>query len=175
MFRVVIHESLCSKLKQTKRKMKPASQIRYDRALALMSKAYSVFRLKPGEDLYDSITRMATRNGPASHAVVTCVGSLTLCRVRLAGASASQQEFLEINGPLEIVSLVGTIADDRAHLHISVADGKGEVKGGHLVTGSKVETTAEVVLVDLRSSLGIVMTRERDESTGFRELVVKQT
>ena len=133
--------------------------------------AYCAFRLHPGEDLYNAVTATATANGPASHAVVTCVGSLTACKIRLAGATATDQKVSELVGPFEIVSLVGTIAGDRAHLHISVADKTGAVFGGHLMPGSIVETTAEVVLVNLRPA-GIVMTREPDAATGFRELVV---
>lgn len=133
--------------------------------------SYCAFRLHPGDDLYDAVTAQATASGPASHAVVTCVGSLTTCRIRLAGATATDQKVSELAGPFEIVSLVGTIAGDRAHLHVSVADKTGAVFGGHLMTGSKVDTTAEVVLVNLRPA-GIAMTREPDSSTGFRELVV---
>lgn len=134
--------------------------------------SYLAFRLYPGQDLYNEITAAATKSGSASHAVVTCVGSLTKCQIRLAGATATNQQVSELSGPFEIVSLVGTIAGDRAHLHISVADSSGHVFGGHLMPGSIIDTTAEIVLVDLRPS-HILMTREPDAATGFKELVVK--
>ena len=134
---------------------------------------FTIFRIKPGEDLWESIQNAALKNGPASHSVVTCVGSLVVCKVRLAGATPTDQRTLEIEGPLEIVSLTGTIIQDRAHLHISVSDKNGKVLGGHLLKGSIVDTTAEVVLADLSTS-GLVLTREMDEKTGFRELVVKR-
>ncbi|OHT01053.1 DNA-binding protein [Tritrichomonas foetus] len=136
--------------------------------------AFEAFRLLPGMDLYESIVQEATKNGPASHSIVTCVGSLKQCKVRLAGATADSQSTRIFPGPLEIVSLVGTIAQDRAHIHISVSDKEGNVFGGHLMPGSTIETTAEVVLANLRKA-GITLTREMDPSTGFRELCVTKT
>ena len=136
-------------------------------------KPFTIFRICPGEDLWETIQNKALENGPASHSVVTCVGSLTVCKIRLAGATPTNQNTMTIDGPLEIVSLTGTIIQDRAHLHISVSDKEGKVLGGHLMKGSIVDTTAEVVLADL-SSCGYVLTRELDDKTGFRELVVKE-
>lgn len=74
--------------------------------------------------------------------------------------------------PTEIVSLVGTISKNgRVHLHISLSDSQGQVVGGHLPAegGAIVGTTAEVVL---GTSNNITFTREFDEETGFKELVV---
>lgn len=136
---------------------------------------FHAFRLLPGQDLYDSVIAEACKNGPASHAVVTCVGSLTKCRMRLAGATATNQNIVEIEGPLEIVSLVGTVAVNKAHLHISVADKDAKVYGGHLLSGSPIETTGETVIVNLKATDGITLTREPDATTGFSELVVHKT
>lgn len=36
------------------------------------------------------------------------------------------------DGPYEIVSLVGTIAVNGPHIHISLSDGTGTTIGGHL-------------------------------------------
>jgi predicted DNA-binding protein with PD1-like motif len=136
--------------------------------------AFKAFRLLPGADLFDSICREANRDAPASHAIVTAVGSLTRCRVRLAGATATSSQIVELPGPFEIVALVGTVANNGAHMHIAVSDSEGRVLGGHLMTGSTINTTCEVVLADLRPG-GIVLTREADGQTGFRELKVVES
>jgi predicted DNA-binding protein with PD1-like motif len=133
--------------------------------------AFTAFRLPPGADLLDSICREANREAPASHAIVTAVGSLTKCRVLLAGSTATSIQIVELPGPFEIVALVGTVANNGAHMHIAVSDSDGKVLGGHLMTGSTIDTTCEVVLADLRPG-GIALTREADERTGFRELKV---
>jgi predicted DNA-binding protein with PD1-like motif len=50
------------------------------------------------------------------------------------------------NGTQEVVSLVGTINDKGAHLHISFADKNGRMNGGHVMPGCVVNGL-EVVLV----------------------------
>jgi len=74
-----------------------------------------------------------------------------------------------VTGPLEIVSLVGTIASNGAHLHAAVADAEGRVTGGHVAFGCIVDTTAEVVVVEDRRSR---YTRTFDLGTGYRELKI---
>ena len=139
-----------------------------------MSRSFLVFRLLPGDDLYESLVAKASESpeGFRSFAIVTCVGSLKQCKVRLAGATASNQATKIIPGPLEIVSLIGTIAHDKAHIHISVSDKEGLTHGGHLMSGSTIDTTAEVVLANIESLAGVTLTREMDHQTGFKELCV---
>jgi predicted DNA-binding protein with PD1-like motif len=51
--------------------------------------------------------------------------------------------------PLELITLSGTLSADGAHLHASVADARGHVRGGHVMPGCIVRTTAEIVLAAL--------------------------
>lgn len=86
-----------------------------------------------------------------------------MAQLRLAGATEAKA----IRGDLEILSLSGTMSPDGAHLHIAVADSRGAVIGGHLCAGSRVRTTAELVvglLPDWRFN------RELDPATGYAEL-----
>ena len=122
-------------------------------------------RLAPGEDLRAALEARARESGCAALCVVTCVGSLAPARVRLA----FEHEEIELAGPLEIVSLVGTLSPDGPHLHVAVADRAGKVHGGHLLPGSRVHTTAEVVLAVLED---VRFARALDPRTGWRELVV---
>ena len=72
-------------------------------------------------------------------------------------------------GDLEILSLAGTLSPDGAHLHIAIADASGAVLGGHLCNGSRVRTTAELVLGLLPDWQ---FSREHDTSTGYAELQI---
>lgn len=85
---------------------------------------------------------------------------------RLGGAA----QVRELEGPFEIVSLVGTLAGDGCHLHASLSDKDGAVCGGHVVGGMEVYTTAEVVL---GHCVDAAFTREPDAATGYDELVVR--
>ena len=126
-----------------------------------------VLRLLPGDDLRVALeaafTELARANGIAAACIVSAVGSLSQAVLRYADKSGGS----EINGPLELLMLSGTLSLDGAHLHASVADAQGTVKGGHLMAGSIVRTTAEVVIALLP---GWEFRRELDVATGAKEL-----
>ncbi|WP_246003761.1 PPC domain-containing DNA-binding protein [Histidinibacterium lentulum] len=126
---------------------------------------FDAVRLRPGEDLRQALEARFARSGAAAGAVIACAGSLTRAVLRYA----DRDEGTEVPGPLEIVSLSGTLSPDGPHLHLAVSDRDGAMRGGHLLAGCEVRTTAEVVLW-----LGgdMVFAREPDEVTGARELVV---
>jgi predicted DNA-binding protein with PD1-like motif len=123
-------------------------------------------RLVPGEDLRLALEHETRSRGLDAACIVSCVGSLARAKLRRAGGDA----LLELDGPLEIVSLVGTLSPDGPHLHVALADGEGRVCGGHLLAGCPIHTTAEIVLGELE---GVSFARVLDPATGWRELVVQ--
>ena len=123
-------------------------------------------RLLPGQDLRHALERVTSELQLRAGCIVSCVGSLSRARLRLAGGD----EVLELEGPFELVSLVGTLSPDGPHLHVALADGGGRVHGGHLLAGCPIHTTAEIVIGELE---GVAFTRELDPATGWRELVVR--
>ncbi len=125
---------------------------------------HHAFRLKPGEDLRQRLLRFVTEEAIDAAWIVTAVGSLASANLRLAGAKAGTP----LKGPFEIVSLVGTLSRHGCHLHIALADGKGQMVGGHLLERSPVHTTAEIVI---GVQEGWVFTREHDPETGYDEWV----
>jgi len=125
-------------------------------------------RLAPGDDLREQLASLTRQNAIGAGFILAAVGSLSVARLRYAGLD----DAAELRGDLEIVALSGTLATGGAvHLHLAVADATGSVRAGHLLTGSLVRTTAEIVVgeaPDLR------FTREVDPSTGYLELVPRQ-
>ncbi|KAG5177255.1 hypothetical protein JKP88DRAFT_265104 [Tribonema minus] len=99
-------------------------------------------RLLPGQELKSSLIEFARNANLKASFIVTCVGSassglcatlacfycmaLTALNALLFGCATCQ--------PHEILSLVGTLSPDGAHLHISLGDAQGNVMGGHLQT-----------------------------------------
>lgn len=73
-----------------------------------------------------------------------------------------------MKGPLEVVALSGTLGPEGPHLHLSVADGRGRMRGGHLATGSRVYTPLELVLLVFDD---LTFTRPVDPATTYGELV----
>ncbi|MBW7877220.1 MAG: DNA-binding protein [Candidatus Cloacimonetes bacterium] len=129
----------------------------------LIHNDHLIIRLYPGQDLYLTLTDLIKTQEIGAACMVTCVGSLAPASVRLASA----KDIKQIPGPLEIVSLVGTLGNSGLHLHLSVADRSGLVQGGHLQPGSLIHTTAEIVLQLFE---GIVFNRALDPLTGYKEL-----
>jgi uncharacterized protein len=126
-----------------------------------------VFRLQSGADLRAGIDAACRKHRVRSAAIVTCVGSLQCARLRFADV----ESLATVEGPLEIVSLVGTVAANGSHLHIAVADAAGGVTGGHLAFGSIVFTTAEIVVLEDSDT---AFARVHDAATGYRELEVRR-
>ena len=124
-------------------------------------------RLKPMQDLKQSIYQYAQDNQVQAGFVLTCVGSLQRAALRMA----NQDETTILEGKFEICSLVGTVALGGIHLRIALSDGTGAMIGGHFQDGSLIYTTAEIVLgqaPDLRFS------REYCADSGYDELVIRQ-
>jgi len=117
-------------------------------------------RLKPGDDLRSTLQALAHTGF-----VVAGIGSLSQAQLRLAGAAQPTH----IDGPLEILTLSGSLTPDGAHLHASVADASGRVLGGHVCAGCLVRTTAELLLAPLPAGS---LSRAFDPATGYTELFI---
>ena len=127
-------------------------------------KTYAL-RLRPGQDLKAELIQFTQQQGLQAGIILTCVGSLQKTAVRLAGKDTLRNW----DQPVEIVSLVGTLSAEGAHLHLSIADGEGNSFGGHLVDGCLVYTTAEIAIGDLED---LKFIRAVDPATGYKELEV---
>jgi hypothetical protein len=125
------------------------------------------FRLLPGEDLRASIQRYVEEHHIEAGWISTGVGSLTELHLRYADQPTGERR----RGRFEIVSLVGTVSKHGSHLHLAASDERGATIGGHLLDGCLVYTTAEIVIGE---SLQHVFTRERDGSTAWPELHVRE-
>jgi predicted DNA-binding protein with PD1-like motif len=123
------------------------------------------FRLTPGQDLFDSIELFVKDHHIEAGCVLCGVGSLNYFRLRLA----NHQFYTDQEDYFEIVSITGTVSIHGSHLHISVSNGDGQTTGGHLESGCKIHTTAEIVLAAFDD---VIYKREFAEDSGYDELVV---
>jgi len=124
------------------------------------------FRLKPTQDLFDSIENFVAENNIQAGCVLSSVGSLTRATLRLA----NRNYYNEYEGHFEIVSMTGTVSMNGSHIHVAISDGDGATIGGHLVSGCKIYTTAEIVIAEFED---VIYKRELLENdSGYEELVV---
>lgn len=132
----------------------------------LKTKIHSL-RLGPGQDLKLTLLKFAAEQQFLAATILSCVGSLSAIQLRMAGGKKS----VSFPGPQEIVSFVGTFSKQGGHFHISLSDDSGQVKGGHLLEGNLIYTTAEVVILEM---LDREFVREVDPLTGYLELKVNE-
>ena len=126
------------------------------------------FRLRPGQDLLESIQAFVMEKQVQAGCVLSGVGSLIHASLRLADQISNS----DYKGPFEIVSITGTVSVHGSHLHLSISDGEGRTIGGHLVEGCQIYTTAEIVIAVFHDQ---IYKRELAEDSGYEELTVYQT
>lgn len=127
------------------------------------------FRIFEGEDLIEAIKKRAEESNVKA-GVLFAIGSLE--NATLGYYMEGEYKHIKLNGPLEIASCVGNIAVDEEnqiliHAHVVVSDEKGNAFGGHLMKGSIVGATAELVIIE---GIGVKLQRALDEKTKLKLL-----
>lgn len=125
------------------------------------------FRLRKGQDLKIELENYIKEKRIKAGVIVSCVGCLYEAVIR----NASGKDCIRLNKDLEIVSITGTFSIDGCHIHISVSDEDLKTYGGHLKEGCLINTTAEIVILELKD---YVFNRKIDGATGYKELVIKE-
>jgi predicted DNA-binding protein with PD1-like motif len=128
-----------------------------------------VFRVKPGQELLDSITSYCADSGITSGVIIGIIGSLETAKLNFLKALPGKYQSVDYSGPLEIVCAQGSVAlkDDMPVIHIHMQLSTPETScGGHLARGI-VFSTAEVTIGELDYQLR----RQPDSYTGLNELV----
>jgi predicted DNA-binding protein with PD1-like motif len=105
------------------------------------------------------------KHNVAAGSIASCVGCVSQLNIRLANANHTKL----IQAPFEIVSAMATLTPNHQHVHISVADENGDVIGGHLLEGTIIATTAELIIHRYDT---LTFSREHDDSTGYTELTI---
>jgi predicted DNA-binding protein with PD1-like motif len=123
-------------------------------------------RIFEHEDLAEAIKKRVDESGIKA-GIFILIGSLK--NVIIGYYKERQYMPIELDGPLEIASCMGNIAVNEKgeimiHPHIVVANEKGEAFGGHLMKGSIVGATAELVIIE---ASGVKLLRAFDEKTSL--------
>jgi uncharacterized protein len=104
-----------------------------------------VMQLMPGDLVLESYEQMIAEAGIDTAIVMTGIGSLSYGRLHVVVTNTlpPENKFFELEGPLELVSMMGIIADGKPHLHFGVLDVNNVYYGGHLEPGCKTLTLYE--------------------------------
>lgn len=123
-----------------------------------------VLRLKPGEEIFQAIEALLAEEQVQAGVITSLVGSLKTAHLRFADAP----EGTMLSGHFEIISCTGVVALSGSHIHIGIADGAGQCRGGHLLPGSIVYTTVELVVQNLSQEW--CFERKQCPLSGYEEL-----
>ena len=124
-------------------------------------------RLRRGDDLLLAIKNIAAEEHIELAAILSGVGCISKGRIR----DSSGVTIRDITEPCEIVSLNGTVSEKRCHIHIALSKEDLSTIGGHLVEGCIINTTCELVLLELD---GWKCNVEQDKETGYDEIVFER-
>ena len=122
-------------------------------------------RLTQNADMVQSITALARSKGIEA-ANFTAMGALKRAKLGYYDQKNHKYREMGIESPHELVSCVGNVSQSEGkpfvHVHVVLADEKGNTKAGHLLEG--IVFAAEV---HLRQLEGPKLERKLDETTGL--------
>lgn len=125
-----------------------------------------VARLPHGGDLLAEIAAVADEHGMAT-AELRAIGALSESRLAFYDQEAKTYGEFEVDGAVELVSLLGTVSRrdgaTAVHVHATLAAHDGACVGGHVVPGCRV-FACELILQEL---VGEPLERGFDEVTGL--------
>lgn len=112
-------------------------------------KQFLFCRVDREEDLLKSIVKAIKDTRLETGVVVSGVGSLLKARIHMVASHdfPPKDDFLEFEGPLEIVSLQGIVANGEPHLHISIVNREFKSFSGHLEEGCLILSICEVAIL----------------------------
>lgn len=125
-----------------------------------------VVALRPGERLLESLAEVARRARIHTGIVLSGIGSLTRGRIHTVSSNdyPPTNDFIDLEGPLEVVQFGGIIANYEPHIHVSLWDREHRFHGGHLEEGCEVLALAELSIQRLSQ---LRLTRRPIDSTGI--------
>ncbi len=129
-------------------------------------------RLRPGTDVLKGLEEACHRSGINSGVILSAIGSLdgvAYCNpVELPEKKAGYGygEVLHLTGPIELTNGSGIICHDaegntNLHVHMALRERYCNANCGHLVEGTKVLLTVDVIIAEIE---GMVMGRQFDEN-----------
>ncbi len=129
------------------------------------SARFYALRLEPGDDVSSCLDAFIASAGLRAAFIASAVGSLTKAVIRFANRPTGTT----LEGHFEVTSLVGCLGEGGSHLHLTLSDGEGRCIGGHLLPGSSVYTTLEIVIGEL---VDVAFGRAPCPKSGYDELRV---
>ena len=110
-----------------------------------------IVSLGHGDLLLESLRTVAREANIHTGVLMTGLGSLTKGRIHyvVTNVMPPSDQFIDLDGPLEVVGFSGIIAGFDPHVHISLMDKDKNFYGGHLEEGCSILTLSEISILRL--------------------------
>jgi hypothetical protein len=125
-------------------------------------------RLDQGEDVLESISAAARERDVHTGIVLSGIGTLDRARLHYITHTGypPKDQFTTYEGPIELLSIDGLIADYTPHLHTCISIGETTYMG-HLEPGCRVLYLAEIAIARLA---GLRLCRRQHPETTVKQL-----
>lgn len=126
-----------------------------------------------GDDFHECVERVAREKDVRSGVILSGIGTFYRARIHYITHTdfPADDKFVELEGPVELCSVSGIIADYRPHMHCTMAVRGDEPFMGHLEPGCKILYLGEVVIGRLA---GKALARDKHPEHGTPRLVAEQ-
>ena len=133
-----------------------------------------VARFSIGADVLECLEKLVKEENIRAGAIITGIATLTKMRVRSLDSIPKdfpkvqpKENVFEVEGPLEVLNMSGIIfVRDKSvavHPHVTACDANGKMYGGHLMLGSIVYMTCELIIGEFE---GLTMGSKFDDRIG---------
>ena len=122
---------------------------------------------KRGDLLVEQLTQLLRDEGIETALITSGLGAFDRCNLHVIGGTGlpAVEEFIHLEGPIEVGSIQGTVIGGQPHIHVVVQDvANDRVYAGHLEPDSRVCYRAAVGLVILTDQS---MRMGQDPQTGL--------
>jgi predicted DNA-binding protein with PD1-like motif len=106
-------------------------------------------RLNPGDDVLAGIEKAVKEGDIVNAVILSGVGSVTGHSYHVVGSSTlpPKNEYIQGEGPADIVNINGFVINGRVHAHI-ILSGPDNSYGGHLEPGVRILTFGALTLAE---------------------------
>jgi len=102
---------------------------------------HSFYKLSSGSDVFNSLNELKVNSNSTSF-LISAVGDLS----KVSFKCPLSEKPITLSKKLEIITLSGYVTSSGSHIHISVSDENCSVVGGHLLPGSIVLKSLDILL-----------------------------
>lgn len=105
-----------------------------------------------GDYIIESLRKYLQQQNINTALITSGIGSLDICRLHTIKHTAlpPEDKYFALEGPIEVASMLGSVAGGEPHIHVTVHDVKNDhVYVGHLETGSRCCYRVEMGLIIL--------------------------